>query len=368
MKKKGNKILLITAGILLLVIIFVIYHFFFGSLRNQSIGYNNPRKLVEGYIGTLINKDYKESIRYIYLPDDSFVNRNDFEKFIKTKYYYNEISDMTINSISDDDSNEFDVTLNDKDGNTLKITVGIIERTKNDYRIDESDIYIKNYFFSVPKNTDVFIDDYEVSKDLIAKQNNEQDYYLLPAIANNEKTFKLVSKLGEKSLVVTPVESNEANKINIELTEEFKNRAYSFIKSTWNDMYSSYSKKVDVKEMMKYFDESFTEDDVKQYYSKSFKKISTGLTSIGKFQNYKISKMVDNPDDESIILSDELIKVNFGYTLKWNWKWRGATSSIKMNMNRYSSIVLKVKDDSFVIYEIPDVGLFNYSNRYTRDF
>ena len=37
-------------------------------------------------------------------------------------------------------------------------------------------------------------------------------------------------------------------------------------------------------------------------------------------------------------------------------------------MNRYSSIVLKVKDDSFVIYDITDEGLFNYASQYTRDF
>ena len=55
-------------------------------------------------------------------------------------------------------------------------------------------------------------------------------------------------------------------------------------------------------------------------------------------------------------------------TLKWKWKYSGANSSVKMSMNRYSSIVLRVKGDSFVIYDVSDNGLFNYTSQYTRDF
>lgn len=369
MDKKGNKIILITGIILLCVILFVIYYFFFGSLSRDGIKYNNPKKLVNGYVESLINKDYKESIKYIYLPDNSFVNRKDFEEYIKTKDYYNDIGDMEISSINSDGSNDFDVILKDKSGGTVEINISCVERTINDYRIDESDIYLKDYLFSVPLGTTVYIDDYEVSKELIAKKTSDQEYYLLPAIAKSEKTFKLVHKLSTKEIVVTPVESNDSYKISIELNnDELKDKAYSFIKSSWNNMWTSYYNKKSIDSVMKYFDEKYTESDVKTYYSKSFKNIRTGLTTIGEFKSYKINNIVDNPNEPSLILNDELIRVNFGYSLNWKWKYLGADSAVRMSMNRYSTLVLKIKDDSFVIYDIPDVGLFNYANRYTRDF
>ena len=67
MDKNGNRIIIITASILLLVIVFIVYHFFYGSLSNKSIKYNNPEKLVEGYIESIINKNYAESISPYFL-------------------------------------------------------------------------------------------------------------------------------------------------------------------------------------------------------------------------------------------------------------------------------------------------------------
>lgn len=369
MNNKGNKLLIIVAVLLFCIICFFIYYFFFSSLNKNSIEYYNPRSMVEGYVESLINKDYKKAIKYIYLPDNSYVNSKDFEEYIKTKYYYDIIDKMKITNIIEEEPTLFNIVLNDNKDNTLKISINLIERTINDYRIDESDIYITDYMFSVPKNTNVFIDNYEVRKELLVRTSNDDDIYLIPAIGAFKKTFKLVNKLSTKETDVIPSNSNDIIKFNVELNnDELKDKAYSFIKNMWNNMYSGYSKKDDVSNYMKYFDESFDESNVKYYYSKSFKKISTGLTSIGKFQNYKITNIVDNLEEPSLIISDELINVSFGYTLSWKWKFNGADSAVKMSMNRYSSIVLKIQDDSFVVYEVPDVGLFNYTSQYTRDF
>ncbi len=369
MNNKGNKALLIVAIVLICMIAFFVYYFFFSSINDSKIKYYNPKSMVEGYINALIKKDYKEAIKYIYLPDNSFVNSKDMESFIKTKYYYNDIDKMQISDVIEEEQTLYKVILSDSNENTIKININLIERTVNDYRIEESDIYITDYMISVPKNTDVFIDNYEVRKELLIKNNNDEDIYLIPAIGAFEKDFRLVNKLSTKETKVTPINSSDIIKLSIELSNnELKEKAYSFIKTTWNNMYTGYSKKDDISNYMKYFDESFKVDDVKNYYSKGFKKISTGLTSIGKFQSYKITNIIDNEEEPSIIINDELIKVNFGYSLSWKWKFAGANSAVKMNMNRYSSLVLKVKDDSFVIYEVPDIGLFNYTSQYTRDF
>lgn len=369
MDNKGNKLLVIIGILLFCIICFFIYYFFFGSLSKNSIKYYNPRSMVEGYVESLIEKDYKKAIKYIYLPDNSFVNSKDFESYVKTKYYSDVIDKMEITSIVEEEPTIYNVNLNDKNDNTLKMSINLIERTINDYRIDESDIYITDYMFSVPRNTTIYIDDYEVRKELLVRTNNDDDIYLIPAIGGFEKTFKLVNKLSTKETKVVPSNSSDIIKFNVEIdNDELKEKAYSFIKEMWNSMYNGYSKKDDVSNYMKYFDESFDESNVKYYYKTSFKKISTGLTSIGKFQSYKITNIIDNVEEPSLIISDELINVNFGYTLSWKWKFNGANSAVKMSMNRYSSIVLKIHDDSFVVYEVPDVGLFNYTSQYTRDF
>ena len=93
-----------------------------------------------------------------------------------------------------------------------------------------------------------------------------------------------------------------------------------------------------------------------------------GRTNIGEYNNYSLTKIIDNKDDPNMVLSDELIKLNFGYTLKWRWKYRGANSAVRMSMNRYSSVTLKVVGDSFLIHDVEDSGLFNYASQYTRDF
>ena len=93
-----------------------------------------------------------------------------------------------------------------------------------------------------------------------------------------------------------------------------------------------------------------------------------GRTSIGEYNNYKITKIIDNKEEPNMVISDELVKINFGYVLTWRWKYIGANSAVKMSMNRYSSVTLKVKDDSFVIHNVEDSGLFNYASQYTRDF
>jgi len=118
----------------------------------------------------------------------------------------------------------------------------------------------------------------------------------------------------------------------------------------------------------KYFDEEVMDSEIKLYYKTGFDKMKKGRTNIGEYNKYKITKIIDNKNEPSLVISDDLITLNFGYVLKWRWKYYRFDSAVRMYMNRYSSITLKVKDDSFLIYNVDDGGFFNYSSQYTRDF
>ena len=133
-------------------------------------------------------------------------------------------------------------------------------------------------------------------------------------------------------------------------------------------MYSKYKKKNKVSKVKTYFDSRIKEKEIKTVYTTAFDKITKGRTSIGKYDNYKITKIIDNKNIDHIVYDNELVRLNFGYSLTWKWIYLNTSSAVKMDMNRYSSVVLKYDGKSFKIYDIIDKGLFNYANQYTRDF
>ena len=227
---------------------------------------------------------------------------------------------------------------------------------------------MSGYIIKVPKNTKMYIDELLVEDSFKTSSTMYIDTYTLPYISKTTKSIKLENKLGSKELELKVDEEKNEQVFKIELSEDLKNKAYDFIKNSWNTMYKNYRNKKNVSTVKKYFYDEFTTSDINKIYKTSFKKITKGLTSIGEFNNYNISNIVDNKKEKSYIESDEIITVNFGYTLKWRWKYINADSAVKMSMNRYSSIMLKYDGQKFAIYDIIDNGLFNYANQYTRDF
>jgi len=369
MKENKKEIFIFIVISLLLLIGIIIAVAFLFKKNKDEIEFNNPRNIVNSYFNSLKNNDYATAFKYIYLPQDCFANKDDFEEFIKNKSYYEDLQNMNINDIKEIDTQNYQVILNDKNNNSLKINVSLIERTINDYRIDESDFYTSNYKLIVPKNTKIYINDLLVDNSLKTNSTMYEDTYVLSSISKTNKKIKLENKIVTKELDYKFDDEKNEIKFTLELEDgELKNKVYAFIKDSWNTMYKNFKNKKNVSTVKKYFSDEFTTSDINKVYKTSFNKITKGLTSIGEFNNYSISKIIDNKNEKSIINSDEFITVNFGYTLNWRWKYISANSAVKMSMNRYSSIMLKVDGDSFKIYDIIDIGLFNYADRYTRDF
>ncbi len=368
-KNKSNLYIILFAIVLFICICSGIYYYIYRSDNSNEIKYNNPRYMVKNYINSLIKEDYTTAFKYLYLPQDSSINKSDFEAFIDSKDSFKNIKNMRINKLIEKDTLNYQVELIDNNENVLKTDISLIERTIHDYRIDESDLYIENYKVSIPKNSELYISDVLIDKSFISKKSTYEDTYEIPAIAVNKKIFKIVNKLGteEKEVNVSEEENNKS--LSLELSdEELVKKAQDYIKNTWNKLYTEYKNKSNVSKVKIYFDDNMSDEDINKIYKTAFDKITKGRTDIGEFNNYSITSIINNKNEKNYVVTDEIITLNFGYSLSWRWKYVKANSAVNMSMNRYSSIMLKYKDDEFKIYKVIDNGLFDYASQYTRDF
>ena len=370
MDKKNKKmtIALIILGILLLSGICIFLYFAFREDDNE-IKYNNPKRIAEKYVRAILEGDYATAYKYIYMPQDMISSKKDYEEFIKTKKYYNDLEGKKYKDIVEISTESYQVLLSDKDDNILKINVDLIERTINDFRVDEGDFIIPNVKITVPKGTTVKVNDFELDENYIDGDSTYTKDYLIPNISKSKKHIILDNVFGSKEEDIELKDEDNEFEFTIDLNkEEMKNKAYNFVKNAWNDMYNNYKKKKKVSTIKKYFDSKFTTKDLNKIYKTAFKKITKGRTQIGEYNSYKITKMIDNPEEDNVVKSNEYIRISFGYTLNWKWKYLLGDSAVKMSMNRYSSVVLKYDGQNFKFYDIIDNHLFDYANQYTRDF
>ena len=370
MDKKNKKmtIALIIFGILLLSLICIFLYIAFKEDDNE-IKYNNPKRIAEKYVKAILEKDYSTAYKYIYMPQDMISSKKDYEEYIKTKKYYKDLEGKKYKDIVEISTESYQVLLNDKDDNILKINVDLIERTINDFRVDEGDFIVPNVKITVPKGTTVKINDFELDENYLDSDTTYTKDYVIPNISKSKKKITLDNVFGSKEEEIELKDEDNEYEFTIDLNkEEMKNKAYDFIKDAWNNMYINYKSKKKVSTVKKYFDSKFKTKDINKIYKTAFNKITKGRTQIGEYNNYKISKIIDRPGVENVVKSNEFIVLNFGYTLNWKWKFLKGDSSVKMTMNRYSSICLKYDGKNFVIYDIIDNGLFNIANQYIRDF
>ncbi len=129
-------------------------------------------------------------------------------------------------------------------------------------------------------------------------------------------------------------------------------------------MYKDYLNNVSAEEIAtKYFDSSVTDEDVKLAYTDSFDKLIQSSVAAYKYHDFSLTEVVPSKKQESVIYGDDIILVNFGYRLQWYY-----VMNFENNMKRLSSIALKKDGDSFKIYRVTDIGLFNFTNSFTRDY
>ena len=364
-KSKKGLIIGLISGI---VAIGAIVVFLFLFIFNKGSG---PMDIAKTYVNNLINKKYSDNYELVYLPDKNYVEKDDYLTFAQTKKEYEKLSNFSIQSIEEKIVKDNDITYNvilSDNGPTTNSMIIKLKKKDKDWKVEESDFYITDWTIVIPGGTDLYINDVKVDQSLFSenKTKKEKVDVKIPAIYSQEKAFKLVNPLETKTERFTPLKTNSGEEIYLELTDtDLTQKAYDYIKNTWNEMYTSYINGVDVSEIAsKYFDSSMSIESVNTYYKAAFDSITEG-TSGYKYENYNLLEVI-NGKDTNYVLDKDIITINFGYKLSWNW-----TFSIDSNvrtMTRYSKIRLKIDGESFKIYEVPDEKFFTWTNSFTHEY
>lgn len=365
-QKKSKKTLFIggiVLGILISIILVLIL-----MLGGSS---NNPAKIAKKYVNALISQKYDEAFGYVFLPENAFVDSNDYFEHIKTRPYFSTIRTQKIESISEDyttdQESEYKVSVKNPDNTITNYKIHFKKNYNNEWKIVENNLYIDNWEIIIPGNTKFYINEKEVSRTYIKKLFGVKEKYIIPAISSNKKNFKFENSLQTKEFEYTPTGGNSGEEIYFELTDNnLKNKAYEYIKTTWNSIYTDYINGVNVSDVAKkYFVEGMDINLVEEYYTKSFDSLTRGSSGY-KYINYSLIEVVDRKNADNYIISDDVITLNFGYKLTWQWSFSMANEM--REMTRFSKIRLKIDGDSFKIFEVPDTDFFSESNQFISQY
>lgn len=367
-KKSGKtKKPLVIVGITLVAIILVLIIIGFALGLGEDT--NSPSSVIKNYINALIEQDYEKAFSYILLPEKAFVDSNDYFEYVKKQTYFDTLRTQKIKSVKEDYTSEteteYKLVLKDSSGTTTNYKVHLEKNYNDEWKIVEKDLYITDWSIIIPANTKLYINNKEVSRDYINNTEGLNEEYLIPAISSSKKLFKLENSLQDKEVPITPLSSNSGEKIYLELKDkELLSKALTYIKDTWNLMYTDYINGVDVSDVAsKYFVEDMSIEEVETYYTKAFDSLTKG-TSGYKYVNYVLIEAVPIDNTDNYVISANTITLNFAYKLSWSWTF---TNDYR-EMANFTKIRLRVDGDSFKIYEVPETDFFSYASEFTKKY
>ncbi|MDS0528559.1 hypothetical protein NNC19_23070, partial [Clostridium sp. SHJSY1] len=245
--KKNIQILII---IIIVVGLFSIYKFLYSKY--------NTRIILEQYCNYLVNKDYENAYKMLYNTDNDFMSEEMFEKSLKDV----DFSGYSIKEYSKRDNKDEKIEINDT---TYEIQVNgftyIAEvspkGSKNpilkDYKINAKNLAIKDWNFTVPKGTEIFVNDKKVNGiietsidtshvpvEFSIKYEPESETYKIGGMFKGKCniTFKLDST---EDIVKNDVQAGyQISKVSLnfkqkkELTEELTNQTKKFLEAYYN--------------------------------------------------------------------------------------------------------------------------------------
>lgn len=367
--KKSNKTLFIILGVVAAIVLITAVVggiFLLSGIVGGKANLSKPDSVAKAYVNALIKKDYKEAKKYVYIPEGGFVNDDDYLDFITRQEYTKTVVDKKVESVTElrlaSDTAEYSILTKGEDKLDYTVTVPLVLNDGKWY-VNETNLYAKDWKLTVPGGTKVTIDGEEVDKKYITGKEGNYDLYVLPAIAKESKHFELKNDLGQLESDITATNDGKTYQIDMEIKNaELVTKAHEFIKKTWNDIITAAAAKKDLSEIRKYFDDSIDTDTINVYYKNMAGMLSE---SSGKITNLKMTNVVARKDALNYVSTNDVITLNFGYTVNWTWVFLGNNN---YSMDRYSSVRLKVDGDSFKIYQVTDDKIFSWLNQFTNDF
>lgn len=373
MEKKNNKLLLIIIISVIFILILGGAIFFFimnnGKKDGKQVSFANPESITKEYINDIIEKDYNSALNCVYKEENSCkscVTSDDYKNYLEQKDNFNLNGKIQkIESNISDDTATCTVYLKSEDKGTQIITI-YLKKYNNNWLVQEKGLYLKDWKIQIPGDGSLYINGEIVDKKYISGKSGNFDVYTIPSIAQELKTFKVVTDIAESEKEITPTTQNDNYKMQVLIKdEELIGRALNFVKDTWNTMYKEYINGSDVSAVKNYFDSSIDINQINSYYKSSFDSLTKGSSGY-KYVNYNMISIKPRDNENMYVSKNDVITLNFGYVLNWNWEFSEA-SNLRI-MKRWSSIRLKIVGDSFKIYDVTDEKLFSYSNQYTKDF
>ena len=330
----------------------------------------NAKSVVKKYINEVVENNYTGAFEYVYIPDGGFVSLEDYNEYIKLNDYFTKYENKKVKDIKQITSTEedavFNVSLIDDNDNSSTQKIRVILDDNKKWKVKEEGLYTEKWNIIIPGNYELYIDERKVETKYITTQKDLKDVYVLPAVANFDKKFKITGDLGNKEFNLVPALSNSGYNVTMELMDDnLVKKGYDYIKTSWNEIYAAYIAKKDISEIKKYFSSDFDTKSIEQYYTSDLNSC-TNVKSTAKYTNYRITNVISG--DKNYVITDKIITFNFGYTLEWNVQYFGFNTVHNQSMNRYSKIRLILEDNEFKIYEMPDGNLFNHCTQFTKEF
>lgn len=358
-KRKGISLITIILICIVIIIAIAIITNIVNNKKEENnliIDYSTPNTISEKFVYFLINNDFENAFKCVYIPNDSYIDVNDFKNYILNHSNLSilpndngyEIKNSYVNS-SADMNRACVITLENNNRKEMRITINTTQQNSN-WMINLNN-FSSPFKFTVPKDSDVYLSDSLVNKNLKETKENT-DIYSVPSTYYYEKDVTVKNQFGETNETIN---INETSQYEFEIlpSEDTLSKAYEFIKLAFKDTYTNYTTNFDASYVQKYFNTRINASFIKDYLDQ--------LTLNNSRKNFEISYMSIDEKNKSYCINSNLLKLNFAYTMRYG-------NNDANSMSKYSTITLEKINDTWKIYNLDDSKFLTYFNPNIKEF
>ena len=322
-------------------------------------------KFALNYVAAIAQNYYTSALDAFKVDGDPFMDANDI-KFSAPrsalKNILNHAGKEVFLEVNTDMTEDYDgnatVYVNMKtDDKTLEtFTVKVAMNADNVWYVVDDTYYIKDFYISIPGNTQLYVGDILVSDEYFVKDtghNSLKDLYKLPVVGRSNKVYKCVCDTFESTTEYTATANSEDEALALiyNLNEAELKEALEATKTIWNNMYNDWAADENA-DLTKYFSKTSSPE-----YPQNCKDGFVAIRKASTFNDvdHHITVIEKRSDADCFYITDSVIVINMQYQLDWVWDFNGSAEHCR----RYSHVLLTKEDGEYKIFEITDTELFS---------
>ncbi|MBQ8626744.1 MAG: hypothetical protein IJ419_11345 [Agathobacter sp.] len=330
-----------------------------------EIAARTPDKFAMNYVQAIANNFYTSAVDAFHVDGAPFMDANDIKFSAPRGELKNLINHagkevfLEVNTdatVSNDGSATVYVDLKTDDKTLETFEVKLAMNADNGWYVIDDTYYIKDFYISVPGNTQLYVGDILVSDEYFVKDTGHgslKDLYKLPVVGRSNKVYKCVCDTFEGTVEYAATANSEEEPFAVayDLNETELNEALEAAKNIWNNMYKDWAADNNA-DLSKYFSKTSSPD-----YPQNCK---DGFVAISKASSFKdvdhhITIIEKRDNEDCFYITDSVIVLNIQYQLDYVWDFNGSAEHCR----RYSHILLTKEDGEYKIFEITDTELFS---------